>query len=675
MIQLNENKMFLQTEIAGFSDEDLYDYFRFRKSVVYFPVADEEETRREKIEAISENVFTFNNETFKLPEKFDWHKNPSDDIEWLIMLHKFYYAVGLGKLYTETRNTKYVHKWVELTEYWIDSVEPGFIATDVTGRRIQNWIFAHYYFVTEGQTAEISPQIYRKFLRSLHEQIDYLCRNLTPSRNHRTLELYAIFLGAVVFPEMKDSKRWLDFSLAEITKNIKDDLLEDGVHCELSTDYHHIVLKNLLGIRKLAKVNQIPFDCEADNRIRQALEFAKYIHKPDGYIPALSDGDSGCFLDLLHLGYELYGDPELLYVASRGKLGIRPHYRSRGFHESGYYVLRSGWGERGNSFADERYLVFDCGPLGRGNHGHFDLLNMEMAAFGRSLIVDPGRYTYNETDDINWRVHFRSTGSHNTVLVDGKNQIRYTYNARKGKFKIAGPEPEYELKQFIHKENADLLHGVARSHEYSATHERQIFFACLDYWIISDLLYSDRSHEYELRFHLSNEAHGKVNLTETGSSVSVHAPHLIITQSSNSSLTYTIDSGYISPVYGKKLQAPILKTKYTGHRVLFHSILFPYKSCRPEIHIEQLHVQSDAGLHTPEEVTALRVTIQQYGYAYTDIYFNRQNLPERRYSFADFIFDGRILFLRSNTITGESRIIYKEEKSYFAAQTAGIEIL
>src|SRR5439155_27302958 len=44
--------------------------------------------------------------------------------------------------------------------------------------------------------------------------------------------------------------------------------------------------------------------------------------------------------------------------------------------------LRSGWGNGLEPFEDERYLVFDCGPLGRGNHGHLDLLSFEMAAYG-----------------------------------------------------------------------------------------------------------------------------------------------------------------------------------------------------------------------------------------------------------------------------------------------------
>ena len=69
--------------------------------------------------------------------------------------------------------------------------------------------------------------------------------------------------------------------------------------------------------------------------------------------------------------------------------------------------------------------MFDCGPLGEGNHGHLDCLSFELAAHGRSLVVDPGRYTYSEAGETNWRVHFRGTAAHNTVCVDGRNQTRY----------------------------------------------------------------------------------------------------------------------------------------------------------------------------------------------------------------------------------------------------------
>jgi hypothetical protein len=46
--------------------------------------------------------------------------------------------------------------------------------------------------------------------------------------------------------------------------------------------------------------------------------------------------------------------------------------------------------------------------------------------------VDPGRYTYSEAGEVNWRVHFRGTAAHNTVCVDGRNQTRYAPKADQG---------------------------------------------------------------------------------------------------------------------------------------------------------------------------------------------------------------------------------------------------
>ena len=301
--------------------EKILAYFQNRTEISYFPVVDENETTREKIDNILLNRFELNHESHQLTDHFDWANNPSRDIEWLILLHKFYYAVGLGIVFHETKDRRYVEKWMDLTSSWIDTVPIDLLSSDVSGRRIQNWIFAHYYFVTLNSCASITESFYLKFLKSIHDQVAYLIDHLTPARNHRTLELYAIFLAAVVFPEVKQASAWLDFAIEELLKNIQKDILADGVHCELSTDYHHIVLKNYLNIRQLAAMNQISMPKEIDIQINKALEFSLFVHKPDGLIPSLSDGDARGFLDLLEKGYRLYRSEEMLYVASKGKSG------------------------------------------------------------------------------------------------------------------------------------------------------------------------------------------------------------------------------------------------------------------------------------------------------------------------------------------------------------------
>jgi Heparinase II/III N-terminus/Heparinase II/III-like protein len=608
----------LKAPYDTWSSQEVLSYFQSRSNIRYFAVANDAEVAREKIDQLLMDRFSFNEETFMLP-KLDWLTNPSPDIEWAIMLHKFYYAVGLGIAYKETGNDSYAKKWIELTSSWIAHVPVDFLSSDVTGRRIQNWIFAHYYFVTECRAESVTPEFYRKYLTSIHEQASYLRNNLTPARNHRTLELYTLFLVAVVFPELKEADHWLRFTIDELLKNAQSDLLDDGVHCELSTDYHHIVLRNFLAVKRLAVMNDVQLPSKLDECIKKALVFSVYVHKPDGTIPSLSDGDTGSFLPLLQQGYEFYGCEEMLYVASQGKAGVPPSYRSKAFPSGGYYILRSGWGDDLDCYQDERYLVFDCGDLGAGNHGHLDLLSFEMAAYGQSLIVDPGRYTYDESGDTNWRILFRGTSYHNTVLVDGKNQARYEFH--KEKFKIKGPQPDHELKAFISRPGFDYLHGVAKSHEYPVVHERKILFVNGEYWIICDVLRADDTHNYELLFHLAASAQDKVSLNTTQHCLSVDAPHLVMLQPTHKPISVSVENAYVSPTYGVKQEAPVVKFNQQGTECCFYTVLYPYKKARPVLTVSSIPVFKNQEICRPFAANCLSIISETEEHVFRDFVF------------------------------------------------------
>ncbi len=609
----------LRAPFARMSAQGVLDHFRRRSSVRYFAVADAGQVERDKIDRLLDNRFEFNGESYRLPDDFDWLHNPSPDIEWAIMWHKFYFAVGLGMAYAETGREVYAQKWMALTSSWIDGVTVDFLSSDVTGRRVQNWIFAHYYFVGANSLAAIDAEFYDRFLMSIRQQVDYLCDNLTPSRNHRTLELYAIFLAAVVFPEFADAAEWLDFSVRELVANIESDILPDGVHCELSTDYHHIVLRNFLAIKRLALLNDIALPPRFDAGVKRALQFSLYVHKPDGSIPSLSDGDTGSFLNLLQWGYQCYGMEPLRYVATQGAEGTAPEQRAKAFPDGGYYVLRSGWGERESAFRDERYLVFDCGPLGEGNHGHLDVLSFEMAAYGRSLVVDPGRYTYDEAGDTNWRAMFRGTRYHNTVVVDGRNQTRYRFHGRK--YKVKGPAPDFELRSFVSRADVDYLHGIARSHEYEVVHERKILFPKLEYWVVCDLLRAAGEHDYELLFHLTERAQDKVRAETDRHCRYVDSPHLRIVQPLSLAGGLTVEQGYVSPTYGVKHPAPIVNFSRRAADWCFCSVLYPYRDRRPEISVRPVEVLHRGRPVAPVDAVALEISIKTDGRERRDLVY------------------------------------------------------
>lgn len=654
---------------SRFSDAAaVYDYFRNRSNINYFPVVDPVETSRKRVEDILENRFEFNKETYYLPDDFDWLKNPGSDIEWHILLHKFYYAPGLGEAFRDTGDVRFLQQWVALLRGWMAVTPPGFIASDVTGRRVQNWIFSHWFFISPEATAAPEPSFYLDFLASLHQQTRYLCENLTPKRNHRTLELTAIFMAAVVFPEFRGADKWLAFSRRELLNNICEDLLPDGVQCELSTDYHHIVLRNYLRVRKLAHLNRIPMPAEMDERIRHGLDFALHCHKPDGRIPSLSDGDTGDFREVLAMGFELYGDENYRYVATSGEAGVPPKIRSRYFANSGYTTLRSGWGER-ETFADERYLIFDCGPLGEGNHGHIDFLNFEMAAFGRSLIVDPGRYTYHEDGEINWRARFRGTSYHNTVRVDGKNQVRYEFHPKKGKFWVVGKHPEVAVNRSINRTDFDLVQGSIRSAEYDAIHERAIFFVAPEYWIVSDFLSAETAHRYDLQFHLSEIATGKTAIRETRDGAIAESPDLLIAQPQQPNVSAQIGNGFVSPVYGVKHPAPVLRFSQHAANAAFHSVILPFKSEKPQVSVASLPVFCEDSDFESHRSVALEITISTQKSTVRDLFFLSADAQNRNYHFGNYKFRGSYLFLRQDS-NGRFQRLHRSEAGKLRRATA-----
>ena len=72
-------------------------------------------------------------------------------------------------------------------------VPPDHDPSDVTARRILNWIYA-WQRLPEADVAGL--------VESLREQARHVRENLTAERNHRTLELYALLIAALALPEL-----------------------------------------------------------------------------------------------------------------------------------------------------------------------------------------------------------------------------------------------------------------------------------------------------------------------------------------------------------------------------------------------------------------------------------------------------------------------------------------
>jgi Heparinase II/III-like protein/Heparinase II/III N-terminus len=505
-----------------------------------FCVVAEEHRDVARARAVAGGTFTHLGTTVRAGCPPDWLRAdlPPDE-EWRIDWWKFGYGVDLAHAYATTSDERFRKAWSELVESFVASVPVGTDATEVAARRVQNWIYSWPAFV------ELAPELERRLFERIENETRYIREQLTAERNHRTLELYGLLLVALAFPSLDTGGGLSSFALEELHRNLLVDFRADGVHREASSHYHLLVLRSLIGARENARRFGASLPPGFDDLLGRACDFALQCHRPDGAIAALSDSDSTSFAGVLGLAGELLDRDDLRWVASAGARGAPPTDRFAEFPCGGYYFQRSGWGDRDVPYGLERFLVFDCGPVGDGGHGHYDLLSVEVAAGGQPLVLDPGRYTYSE-EPPNFRRWFKSTAAHSTVSVDGLDQTPY----RPGKPK--GALAEGRLLWRHTDELIDMLLGQAVSPVYDAVHTRRVVFVAGRYWLIEDRLEAPTPHRYDVRFQLSSAADGHA----TVEGPAVRAPGVAVV--SGGSQRPRLEDGWVAPSYGTRLAAPVV---------------------------------------------------------------------------------------------------------------------
>ena len=377
-------------------------------------------------------------------------------------------------------------------------------------------------------------------LDSLAEQVAHVRANLAPERNHRTLELYALFVAALALPEL-DRDGLLELAVAELDRNLATDFRPDGVHREASTHYHAIALRSFVGARENARRYGIELPAGFDERLARACTFAAHCTRPDGTIPALSDADTGDYGRLLvQAGGPARRRGAALRRLARPRRAGRPRVRHASFPDGGYFVQRSGWSP------GARFLIFDCGPLGDGGHGHYDVLSVEAHGDGRPLVVDPGRGSYSEAPP-NLRRWFRGTAAHNTVCVDGLDQTPYTRGRPLGPVAagaLLGRGTRRRARPARRRGASARPTTPSTSAGSRSSRDR--------YWLIEDRLRGEREHRFDLRWHLAPEAQGATRVD--GATVRAPGLALVILGAEHVAL----EPGWVAPSYGVRLDAPVV---------------------------------------------------------------------------------------------------------------------
>jgi hypothetical protein len=213
--------------------------------------------------------------------------------------------------------------------------------------------------------------------------------------------------------------------------------------------------------------------------------------------PACPTATRAASSPLLQQGHELYGREDMRCRRHPGARAATGAHARAFSPDSRLPRAAQRLGQRARPFATSSTWCSTAARWARATTATFDCLSFELAAGGRSLVVDPAATPTARPARTNWRVHFRGTAAHNTVCVDGRNQTRYEPKADQGRHaprarlgapQDRGPGAGLHADRGIHGDRLDLLHGRCASHEYDAVHDRCIVFVDRRYWIVADTL-------------------------------------------------------------------------------------------------------------------------------------------------------------------------------------------
>jgi hypothetical protein len=488
--------------------------------------------------------FTHAGVTLDLGRSPDWrHGGLDGDEEWRIEWVKLYEGLDLAHTFAATGEPDLLATWVDLVTAFCEQVPVGHDTSDVSARRLQNWIYAWQRFAAAPGFPGLPGDVADALTSRIRADVEHLEGHLTAERNHRTLELYTLLLAGIALDDPGRARAALDALAANAVADVRD----DGVHRECSTDYHLIVLRSFVGAVANARAAGLDVPPDLLDRTHRAADFALHVQRPDGRTPAVSDGDQGDFRSLLHLAGDVLDRPDLTWAATAGVAGRVPDRRHVSFPVGGYHVQRSGWGDGPRAYADERFCLLDAGPVGDGGHGHYDQLAVEMAAGGRSLVVDPGRFTYADGDD-GWRHWFKGTAAHSTVCVDGLDQTPY----RPGRPR--GPVGRARLLARTTRPGLDVLVARAESPSYEAVHTRTVVLVDDDYWLVHDRLRGTRPHRYAARWQLAPPSWQRTVLAGCDDQTTVRAPGVVLAVPRGAGRA-VLEPGWVSPVYGVRHRA------------------------------------------------------------------------------------------------------------------------
>ena len=470
----------------------------------------------------------FTHEFQKIGFPPDWHKDPitgikldstkhwsqlSDegkvDIKFIWEASRFSFVYTLARAYAFNQDERYAKAFWQLTRSWAESNPPNAGPNWMDGQeaalRLMAWTFGLYTFLESPVTTPQHIADLTTFIAA-HAQRIYSNTDFAifTRGNHSISEALGLWMTGLLFPELKDSEKYLSFGRMSLEREAAQQIFPDGSYSMYSLNYHRFVLQVYLYAMRLGELNGLRFSESLYQSISSSVDYLYQLIDPQtGQMPVYGSNDGALVLPLNSCDFTDYRpviqlgsfitkgkllfepglwDEDLFWLCGESSHALRQSevQDNTSFPNGGVYIIHNI-----NSKAIIRCTDFHERP------SHADQLHVDLWWRGINIACDAGTYLYSGEDV--WRNGLAHTSAHNTVTVDSKDQMKMV-----SRFTWVDWAQGKALQQ-----NDKLWQGEHNGY-YPVTHKRTVHMLDDDRWLIVDHLSGAQSHHYKLHWLLND---------------------------------------------------------------------------------------------------------------------------------------------------------------------------
>ena len=396
--------------------------------------------------------------------------------------------------------------------------------------RLIAWLFA----ATMLQDERLAPpQAVAQGALHIERHFEFVQKSV--ANNHLISEAAGLLVTALALPEHPRAAAWRALAMETLTAQASRQIAPDGSSLQDSHNYQRVVMDAYVLACAL-----VPGQTAWLQAIDRGARFLAAHEQADGRLPNFGANDGSRFLPLSQCAFEdfrpslqaaaatqaksLYPagpwDEQALWLFGARERTMQPQPLESVSFERGHHILRDA----------NTMVTFRCGTV-RERYADLDQLHAGLTYKGIEIAADGGAYCY--ADQRMYR-HLHGTESHNTVQVDGREQMvrqRHFSSVFRTRAKLTG---------FNASSAAGEHYGYER---IGVIHSRQIHLAG-DVCAVVDRLSGEGEHDLRLQWLCAPHAYeeleeGLLLRTPAGPySVKVHG------------MTADVRAGSLAPVRG-----------------------------------------------------------------------------------------------------------------------------